>query len=151
MYLVIIIILILLDQITKGMISSNMLLHESIPVINNIFHITYARNFGAAFSILQNQKSFFIIIGSITIAILIFVVIRYEKRFDKVLMTSLSLITGGAIGNLIDRIRLGYVVDFLDFNVFPVFNIADSSIVCGTILMIIYMLWIEPKKNIKGL
>jgi len=128
-----------------------MLLHESIPIINNIFHITYAQNFGASFSILQNQRYFFIAIGSVTIAILICVIIRYYKRFDKVLLLSLSLITGGAIGNLIDRIRLGYVVDFLDFRIWPVFNIADSSIVCGSFLLILYILWIEPRKQRKGL
>lgn len=151
MYLIIIILIILLDQAIKYIVTSNMLLHESIPIINNIFHISYAQNFGASFSILQNQRFFLIVIGSVTIAILIGVIIRYYKRFDKVLLLSLSLIIGGAIGNLIDRIRLGYVVDFLDFRIWPVFNIADSSIVCGSFLLILYTLWIEPRKQRKGL
>jgi signal peptidase II len=106
----------------------------SFPIINNIFHFTYVENRGAAFGILQNRTLFFIIITVIVGTILIYSIVKIPgSTFYKF---TLSMILGGAIGNLIDRVRLGYVVDFIDFKFFPaVFNLADSMIVVGAFLL----------------
>lgn len=146
MQFILILVIIILDQMTKYMIYTNLDLYESIPIIENIFHITYTQNFGAAFSILQNQQILFIVISSIAVLI-IFYILFSKRHLHKLLVYSLSLIAAGAIGNLIDRIRWGYVTDFLDFRVWPVFNVADMSIVAGTIILAYYVLLIEPKIN----
>jgi signal peptidase II len=109
-----------------------MVLYESIPVIPNIFHLTYIENPGAAFGLLANQRIFFIVI---TIIILIAVIYFYRqlKPGQILLKIALGMVVGGAIGNLIDRLRIGMVTDFFDFRIWPVFNIADSAIVIGMI------------------
>lgn len=144
---ILILAIIIIDQVTKYAIVSNMELYESIPVIEGVFHITYTRNYGAAFSILQNQKTFFITVTTIVSIIIFYMIIRFYKKLDKVLLYSLSLIVAGAIGNLIDRIRLEHVTDFLDFRIWPIFNVADMSVVAGAILMAWYVFFIEPKKE----
>lgn len=111
----------------------NFALHESIPVIENIFHLTYVRNYGAAFGFLVNQRFFFISITLIIIFVLLFI---YKQMLKEGIMLQIAwgLGLGGAVGNLIDRVRLGYVIDFLDFRVWPVFNLADSAIVVAVSL-----------------
>ncbi|SDC48226.1 MULTISPECIES: signal peptidase II [unclassified Candidatus Frackibacter] len=122
--------ILVLDQVTKLTVVKHFYLGESLPIIDNIFHLTYVRNFGAAFGILNNQRLFFIITTSLVIIILLAL---YYKAKDAglIIKIALGLGLGGAIGNLIDRVRLGYVIDFLDFRIWPVFNIADSAIVVG--------------------
>ncbi len=124
------------------MVISSFQLHQSKPIIEGFFHLTYVRNMGAAFSILQNQRLFFIITTTIVVLVIFWFVIT-KKYSSPLVLYSLMLIAGGAIGNLIDRIRLSYVVDFFDFRVFPVFNIADMSIVCGAILLSYYYIFID--------
>ncbi|MBM7624291.1 signal peptidase II [Sporohalobacter salinus] len=125
--------LIALDQAVKLIIVQNLSLHESIPIIKNIFHLTYIRNYGAAFGLLVNQRIFFIII---TLAIILVLLYFYKlvQKSEIILQVAWGLGLGGAVGNLIDRIRLGYVIDFLDFRVWPVFNLADSAIVVAVSL-----------------
>lgn len=142
---IIIIISILSDQITKLWAADVLKNGNSIKIIGNFLRFTYAENKGAAFSILQNQRWFFLII---TVIMLIFLGYIYfkTKNITNISKLSIAMITGGAIGNFIDRLRLGYVIDFIDvrfgdFYNFPVFNIADSFVVCGTILMIILILF----------
>lgn len=136
--------IIILDQAVKYVIMHSLEVGELIKIINGFFYITYVRNKGAAWSILENQRVFFIIITTI-----VSLVIAYElaKSKDRVLRTSFSFILGGAIGNLIDRVRLGSVTDFLEFHfgtyIFPIFNIADSFVVVGTFLLAIYLLFIQ--------
>ncbi|MFA5527867.1 MAG: signal peptidase II [Peptostreptococcales bacterium] len=145
MIYLLVLVLISIDQVSKYIITTNLMVYDSIPLIQNFFHITYVKNYGAAFSILQNKRIFFV---SITIAVsigIILFMVRYSHDMSIALKVSLGLILAGAIGNLIDRIRLGYVVDFLDFRVFPIFNVADICVVCGSILLIFYMFFIEPK------
>lgn len=127
-------VVVILDQITKHLILSSMHPYESIPVIENVFHITFVRNPGAAFGILQNQTVFFIVVTIIVIFLLVGVYWKLARK-NIILTTGLSLQLGGAVGNLIDRIRFSYVVDFLDFRVWPVFNVADMAIVTGVILL----------------
>ena len=107
---------------------------ESWPVIQNIFHITYVRNPGAAFGILSFRTSFFIIISLLMIAFLIFgeYIFPWWRRFPRL---CLALLLGGTAGNLFDRIVSGSVVDFLDFRIWPVFNAADMALVIGIILL----------------
>ncbi|WP_053956931.1 signal peptidase II [Inediibacterium massiliense] len=139
-----IILLIFLDQCSKWIIQSRFSVHESIPIVKNIFHITYVQNVGAAFGILKNQKMFFII-ATVFIVSSIFIYIYKQKNLHKILTGSLSLVIAGAIGNFIDRIRFGYVVDFFDFRIWPVFNIADMCIVFGAIGLCYYMIFLENR------
>ncbi|BCG64622.1 MAG: signal peptidase II [Methyloprofundus sp.] len=132
----------ILDQISKIWIDTNMSLYESIPVIPS-FSITYAHNYGAAFSFLSDaggwQRWFFAgLAGTISIGIVIW--IKQLKPEETLSAISLSLILGGAIGNLIDRVMYGYVIDFLDVYYqsyhWPIFNIADSAITVGVVFML---------------
>ena len=122
--------IILLDQLVKLYIQSTMLPGMSFPIIQDVFHITFVLNPGAAFGILANQQFFFIGIG---IAILLAAVYYYPmlKKQDIWIRYGAALLLGGAVGNLIDRIRYGVVVDFFDFRIWPVFNVADIAIVVG--------------------
>jgi len=125
-----------LDQLSKYLILQNLKLRESIPVVDNIFHLTLVYNKGAAFGIFQNGINIFIIAALIAIGVIIFD-ITGSKRKDKDLFYNLALglVLGGILGNLFDRIYLGYVIDFLDFRIWPVFNVADSAITIGALLL----------------
>lgn len=136
---------IILDQLSKLLILQNLNLNQSIEIFEGFFYLTLVHNTGAAFSILKDQAFLFIAISIIAIiAILFYMHKKQERVFLKDL--SLALILGGACGNLIDRVRFGYVVDFLDFRIWPVFNIADSAITIGALLLIISLL-IDSKKE----
>lgn len=133
-YLWIGMIILVLDQMTKLMAIRRLMEIGSLPIISNFFHLTYVENRGAAFGILQNQKVFFVIMTlSIVVGMLFY--LYKNKDLPKPMKLGFSLIIAGAIGNLTDRLRLGYVVDFFDFRIFPVFNIADMSVVFGAILV----------------
>ncbi|MBS4007766.1 MAG: signal peptidase II [Clostridium sp.] len=136
MLLLIALLIILIDQLTKLLVVNTMSQNESIPVINNIFHITYVHNFGAAFGLLAHRTGFFILV---TVVVLLFILtfLRYLPKEQKLLRAALVLQLGGASGNLIDRVRVGYVIDFFDFRVWPVFNVADIAIVFGIGLLIL--------------
>lgn len=124
-----------LDQFTKFLATQNLILNKSLPVIKDIFYFTLVHNWGAAFGMLKNQGIFFILTSLLAI-ILIYLNLK-NKRSQQPLIYNLALsfILGGAIGNLLDRIFLGYVIDFLDFRIWPVFNVADSAITIGAILL----------------
>jgi len=123
------------DRLTKLLATQNLLLNQSVPLIKGIFHLTLIHNRGAAFGILKNQIPLFIFI-SILAVILIYLALRNNKyKKYSFYNISLALILAGALGNLIDRLRLGYVIDFLDFRIWPVFNIADSAITIGAVLL----------------
>lgn len=143
MYYLLIVAIIVADQISKAYIHATMILGQSIPVIEDVFHITYVRNTGAAFSILQGEAVLLTVLPILFItAIVIFMKVK-GKNLHWSLNTALSLIVAGGAGNLIDRIRLGYVVDFFDFRVFPVFNIADIAVCTGCALMIVYIIFFD--------
>ena len=129
-------VVLILDQLTKFIITRQLSLHESLPVIKGIFHLTLIHNRGAAFGILKNQVPLFILTSIFAIGLIIFSLKdkKPKTRFN-LYSFSLSLILAGALGNLIDRLILGYVIDFLDFRIWPVFNIADSAITVGAILL----------------
>lgn len=128
----------LLDQIIKIIVITNMNLYDSINVINNFFNITYVRNNGAAWSILSGNTMLLIVISLVALGLIYFYFIK-DKNLTRLENFSYGLLMGGTIGNLIDRIIYGYVIDYLDFKIFsynfPVFNLADICIVMGVILI----------------
>ena len=127
-----------LDQLTKWFIVKEMKIGESIPLIEGVFHLTSHRNRGAAFGILQDQRLFFIVVTLLVMGGIIYY-LRKIGRGQPMVSYALALILGGAIGNFLDRLLHGEVVDFLDFTLidYPIFNIADSAIVIGVGLMIL--------------
>ncbi|NLU45012.1 MAG: signal peptidase II [Acholeplasmataceae bacterium] len=136
MYLIIVVfVVVMLDQITKYMIVSNMTEGMSIPIIDQVFHLTFVLNPGAAFGMLEHNREFFIIMA---IVVLMFVVYMRKKILEEPLpiQIGIALFVGGALGNLIDRMKTGLVVDFFDFRIWPVFNIADIAICLGVGVMI---------------
>ncbi len=147
--------LIALDQLVKLYIHSKFQLGESIVVLPNFFNLTYVRNFGAAFGFLADshpafREMFFLSMPPIAL-IVILLILRTVKDHDVWQVVALSSVFGGAIGNYIDRLRFRYVIDFLDFHLYnkyswPAFNIADSAIVCGVVVLLILM-FIENKRN----
>ena len=142
-------IIITADQISKSLVKSTMTLHESIPAIPGFFHLTYVLNKGMAFGIdLPIGISFFSGISLVLTCFLIWLL--WNERKNNILMrVSLALILGGAIGNLIDRILFGEVVDFFDFMIgdfhWFIFNIADSAVTVGIVLMLFYSFLFKPK------
>lgn len=140
-----VLVVVLLDLITKACITSTMFLHESFVVVDGFFNITYVRNPGAAFGILASASPLFRITFfiSITLAVIgmILYYIRKSHDIDNFGTFALSLILSGASGNLVDRVRFGEVVDFLDVYIgshhWPAFNVADSAISIGAILLLL--------------
>ncbi len=121
---------VIIDQYSKHYIQTHMLPGISMPVIDNIFHITYVLNPGAAFGILENQQAFFVIIALLMLCLSAYFFSRIPQNF-RLMRLGISLLAGGAVGNVIDRVQTGYVVDFFDLRIWPVFNVADIAIVTG--------------------
>ena len=129
-----------LDQLVKGLIQVSCLPGESIPVIKGIFHITYVLNPGAAFGLLENQTWFFILAAAAISLAFVWYYPRLRRECGFLHYGCVAMVAG-AIGNLIDRIKMGLVVDFLDFRIWPVFNLADIAIVLGVISMVYAILF----------
>ncbi len=125
---------VIVDRLAKYLVFSNLLQDQSIEVIPKLFHITLVLNTGAAFGIFKNFTAFFAV-SSFFVITLIGVYAWRCKIKDLFLSLSLGLILGGAIANLIDRLIFGYVIDFLDFRIWPVFNIADSCVTMGSVIL----------------
>jgi signal peptidase II len=145
---------IILDQLTKYLVVQRFRLHESVRIIPGFFDLTYVRNPGAAFGILANAQgywrgAFFIIVSLAALAAIIALI---RTSHDRLPLIAFALIGGGAVGNLIDRIRFGEVVDFIEWYYrsyhWPTFNIADSAITIGVVLLAVDMLF--PKKRISA-
>jgi signal peptidase II len=137
-----------LDQISKAFFSSFLQAGQSIPVIHNIFHFTLVHNQGAAFGILPGHPQLLLWIAVFVASAVLF--FHYRAGGNNYLVqTALALIFGGSLGNICDRLRLGYVIDFLDFRFWPVFNFADTFINIGVLLLVVYLLG-NPKSKIKN-
>ena len=147
MYEIIIAILVGLDQIIKYWALNYLKEIESIPVINNIFNLTYVENRGAAFGMLQNNQNIFIVVALIASCAGLYY-LRTDK-VNKIGKIGILLVISGAMGNLIDRIKLGFVVDYLDFHIIwsYVFNLADCFVVVGTIFLCLYIITSEQKED----
>jgi|JTFO01.1.fsa_nt_gb signal peptidase II len=146
-------VIIILDQITKIWVQGSISMYESIPVIPGFFDLVHVLNKGAAFGFLNRadihwQTYFFIGVSALAV-VLIFHLVRTVDRRDPFMFTGLGCILGGALGNMIDRIRIGQVIDFLDFHVaghhWPAFNVADMAISVGALLLLIS--FYQRKKN----
>lgn len=146
-YFLIIIAAVVLDQIIKFAVVDSMALYQTIPVIQDVFHITYIHNTGAAFSMMEGMRGLLVLLPLIMIAGAVVYMFIKRKTGHPLMMASVALIAGGGIGNLIDRMMLGYVVDYLDFRVFPIFNLADICVCTGCGLLILYVLFIDGKQN----
>lgn len=133
------------DQASKEMIQRLMWEGESIPVVPHIFHLTYIRNPGAAFGLFAHQTGLFIAVTLLVVAAVVVVCLRLPPG-RHLLRISLGLVLGGALGNLIDRLRFGLVVDFLDFRIWPVFNLADTAIVTGAFLLVL-VVWRDDRET----
>lgn len=137
-YWLIVMIALVMDQGSKWLAETRLSQVETIPLIKNVFHLTYTRNTGAAFSILRNQQMLLIIITSAVLLMIALWLMRLiPAPGNEGLKVSLTFLLAGGIGNLIDRIRLNYVIDLFDFRLinYPIFNIADCLIVVGTLLL----------------
>ncbi|HHT28512.1 MAG TPA: signal peptidase II [Firmicutes bacterium] len=135
MYILLAFVLIAVDQLTKYWVQQNIPLWESIPIIKNVFHLTHVHNPGAAFSILAHQKWFFVLTAVIAI-VAVWLLRKAITQQGRLFKWGLAMALAGAIGNLIDRLRLDVVVDFFDFQIWPVFNVADICIVLGVCILI---------------
>jgi signal peptidase II len=128
-----------LDRLAKSMVKQNFQLGQSNPIIENVFHLTYITNTGSAFGLFKGINLFFILFSIIVIVIILYFIKRIKEN-EKALQLAVGLLLGGTIGNLMDRIFHGSVIDFIDFRIWPVFNIADSAVTISIILLII-LLW----------
>ncbi len=122
------------DRITKHIATTNLLPGDSIPLIPNIFHLTLVYNKGAGFGLFTGQRVFFILLAIGTVLGILFFIWKRRIR-SRLLVVGLALIVAGALGNMIDRLRTGYVIDFFDLKIWPVFNIADSAISIGAVMI----------------
>lgn len=137
-----------LDQFIKYFVDTHMTVHQSIPVVHSVLYFTYVQNFGAAFGMLSGKQGLLIVF---TFIAFIFILLFHKTMGDDPLLRwALPLLIGGAIGNLVDRLRLGYVVDYVDFIVWPTFNLADMCIVVGVGLMILQMIRKSKEEEINS-
>lgn len=140
MLLLITLLIVVLDQVSKYAAVNYLKGKAPYVIIKGFLQFQYVENYGAAFGILQNKKVFFIIVTSIVIISISFFLIKHSSEINKLMKISLVMLMGGAIGNLIDRLRLSYVIDFISIKFgngynFPVFNVADMFVVVGTLLI----------------
>ncbi len=138
--------IIALDQYLKIRVMDSMTLGESIPIVDNFFHFTYVLNPGAAFGILPNQRVFFLCTGAVLLLATAYFYPRIKKN-DRLLKFGVINLVSGSTSNLIDRFQTGYVVDFLDFRIWPIFNIADVAIVFGMCVVIYFVAFNMENKD----
>jgi signal peptidase II len=140
---------VLLDRATKTFFSKILAVGDTIPVVKGVFNFTLVHNTGMAFGLFRDHGFVFIVIPVIAIGLLIYNIYYYRtnERLSRTYIFAFSLILGGAIGNLIDRISLGHVIDFLDFHIWPVFNIADSMITIGAVIILIQCIPLSFKEK----
>lgn len=137
-----------LDRLTKGMVTGRMQLNQSIPIVQDFFHITYIFNRGASFGMLKDQRWLFVTLTLIVLAVIFWLILK-EQSLNTPMGLLLGLVSGGALGNMVDRLRWGAVVDFIDFRgIWPyIFNIADIGVVAGGLLFVVLYLWEDHKKE----
>jgi signal peptidase II len=146
--------IVIADQITKLLVLDKIPLHGHVDAIPGLFHLTYVQNTGAAFSSFQGMRWLFVGIFLVLTAALLFEYFKKPMAFATFERVCLAAVYGGALGNVIDRVRLGYVVDMIcvDFMDFPVFNVADCFITCGCVLLLVHLVffnkafWKDDKK-----
>ena len=132
-YFIIIAAVILLDRVVKWAVSTNMEVGETIPLIENVFHITYVQNQGAAFSLMEGKTVILLVIK--------------RRTWHPMLCTGIAFVCAGGVGNFVDRALRGYVVDMFDFRVFPVFNVADIFVCAGCGAILFYVMVMDGRKG----
>ena len=148
LYLIVIFLSVLADQLSKMAVDHWLpVVGDSVPLIRDVLHFTRVNNTGAAFGSMQNARWIFMVVSVVAIVLMLVVLARW-KSLGRLGGIALSLAVGGGIGNMIDRIFRGYVVDFIDFCAFPnlwkwVFNVADACVCVGCALLFIYILFVE--------
>jgi len=150
--------IVVLDQISKYIVLKSIEIHSSIPMISGFFNLVHTRNRGMAFGMFNRPGSdlgYYLLLSATFVAvILILFWFSRLKQEERMLAPGLSLILGGAIGNLIDRVRLREVIDFLDFYIgpyhWPAFNVADSAITVGTLWVVLSLLFLSPRESPEG-
>jgi len=146
------VLIVILDQITKYLTVAHIPLGAAVPAIPGLFQLTYVKNTGMAFSMLEGGRWFFLIMTAVAFGLMGYA-LKKKWITHPTGLWALASIAGGAIGNVIDRARLGYVVDMIEvtFMKFAVFNVADCFVVCGAILLVIYAFFFDnpPKKENK--
>lgn len=144
LYCIAVLVLVAADQITKYWAVNSLAGRDSVPVIGDYLRFTYAENTGASFSMLSGKRAFLVIFPAVVLIAILVVIISHRLKSVK-WNIPLVLIAAGGIGNLIDRIRLGYVIDFIDLHAinFAIFNVADTCVTIGVALLIILFLWHE--------
>ena len=141
------VLLAVLDQLSKLAVLQFLKPVTTIPILEGIFHLTYCENRGAAFGILQGRFGLLFVITALVVLVVTVYMIKRKPK-NPLLVSAITLLIGGALGNLIDRVFRGFVVDFLDFALihFPVFNLADCFVVVGAVLLIFYVLFFDTDK-----
>ena len=153
LYIIIGILVLILDIITKHWALAALAAGEGIPLLPGVFHLTYVENTGIAFGMMENKRIVFITLSVIILAALFIYLLKAPRR-DAWLKLGAALVVSGSVGNLIERVSKGYVVDFLDFRLinFPVFNVADIGVTCGFILFFISLIvgWSSNSSDREG-
>ncbi|MBQ2245102.1 MAG: signal peptidase II [Oscillospiraceae bacterium] len=153
-FLIFAIAIVVADQLTKLWVVAQIPLYSQVEALDGLFHLTYVRNFGAAFSSFQGMRWVFVVLFVLLTAALLYEYFKKPMPFNTFERWCLAAIWGGGLGNVIDRVRLGYVVDMIEveFITFPVFNVADCFITCGCIALMVSLIlfnkgfWKEDKK-----
>lgn len=153
-YLLVIAGIVAMDQVSKWLVVRHIPLHGQVEAVPGLFHLTYAQNTGAAFSVFQGMQWLFALVFLAFTAMVLYAYFRKPLPFTPLEGWCIAVIYAGGLGNMVDRLRLGYVVDMIEveFIHFPVFNVADSFITCGCILLFIHLVffnrafWREDKK-----
>ena len=153
-YILLILAIVLADQVTKWLVVENIALYGHVDFLPGVLSFTYAQNTGAAWSMLEGQQWLFVMVFVVLTALLLLEFFKFHMPFTGAERWFIAAIYGGGLGNMIDRVRLGYVVDMIktDFMNFPVFNVADCFITCGCILLTAHLIffnkdfWKEEKK-----
>lgn len=146
------VIILILDQFTKHLALGSLKEGGSVNLLGEFLRLSYVENRGAAFGILQEQRMFFVAMTSLVIVGILYLLKSKKHEMSKLAAISLLSIAGGAAGNMVDRVRFGYVVDFIDVRfgdlyAFPVFNVADISIVIGTALLMVLIITGNTEKK----
>ena len=147
-YIGIVVLLLVSDLVVKYLIATNISIGESISIIDGLLYITHIKNTGAAWGILKDGRWFFVVI---TVLLFVFLIYFFKREKNTVIRTALAIIMGGALGNFVERLIFGEVTDFIGVYIFsyefPIFNIADISVVCGTILLGFYIIFLDKGRE----
>ena len=153
-YILFILVVVAADQVAKWLVMENIALYGHVDFIPGLLSFTYAQNTGAAWSMLEGQRWLFVLVFVVLTVLLLLEFFKFHMPFTTAERWLIAAIYAGGLGNMIDRVRLGYVVDMIqtDFITFPVFNVADCFITCGCILLMIHLIffnkefWKEERK-----